>query len=129
MTPPPRTRWSGPDRALAAALAALGSAWLLAAGIRAVAVPPGPVAAFSRLPESSPELVAEGHRLFLLNCSECHGDDAHGEDGPDLYRLPISDARIASVVRHGIKGEMTAFAKSLDDRQIGAVIFYLRTLK
>ncbi len=30
---------------------------------------------------STPELVAEGHKLFKLNCASCHGEDGRG-DGP-----------------------------------------------
>ena len=45
----------------------------------------------------SPELTADaaqGRHLFLMNCAHCHGDDARGDEGPDLHNLHRSDARI-----------------------------------
>jgi mono/diheme cytochrome c family protein len=72
---------------------------------------------------------AEGHRLFELNCAHCHGDDARGDEGPSLYNLALSDARIAKRIREGIKGEMPRFGSKFNDADIGALTAYLRTLK
>src|SRR5580704_2174582 len=72
---------------------------------------------------------AQGRHLFLMNCAHCHGDDAHGDEGPDLYDLHKSDARIHKVVLEGIKGEMPSFGKKLKDTDVRALIAYLRTLK
>ena len=36
----------------------------------------------------------QGRHLFLMNCAHCHGDDAHGDEGPDLHNLHKSDVRI-----------------------------------
>jgi mono/diheme cytochrome c family protein len=80
----------------------------------------------------SPVMLADttqGRHLFLMNCAHCHGDDAHGDEGPDLYNLHKSDARIHKVVTEGIKGEMPSFAKKLNNADVGALIAYLRTLK
>jgi mono/diheme cytochrome c family protein len=71
---------------------------------------------------------AEGRRLFLLNCAHCHGDDARGDEGPDLHDLRRSDGRIRELVLDGIKGEMPAFAKKLNDSDVRALTAYLRTL-
>jgi mono/diheme cytochrome c family protein len=71
----------------------------------------------------------QGRRLFVMNCAHCHGDDAHGDEGPDLYDLPKSDARIHQVITAGIKGEMPSFAKKLGEDDIRALTAYLRTLK
>jgi len=49
--------------------------------------------------------------LFLMNCAHCHGDDARGDEGPDLHTLHRSDARIHEVIIAGIKGEMPSFGK------------------
>jgi mono/diheme cytochrome c family protein len=35
----------------------------------------------------------QGRHLFLMNCTHCHGDDAHGDEGPDLYDLHKGNAR------------------------------------
>src|SRR5262245_7731659 len=56
---------------------------------------------------------AQGQHLFLMNCAHCHGDDARGDEGPDLHDLHKSDQRIHQVIANGIKGEMPSFAKKL----------------
>ena len=81
---------------------------------------------------TSPTLEGEarrGHSLFDHNCAHCHGDDARGDEGPSLYDLNKTDARIARIVREGIKGEMPKFGAKLNDADIQALIAYLRTLK
>ena len=71
---------------------------------------------------------AQGRHLFLMNCAHCHGDDAHGDEGPDLHGLHRSDARIHEVITAGIKGEMPSFGKKLGDPDVQHLIAYLRTL-
>jgi mono/diheme cytochrome c family protein len=71
----------------------------------------------------------QGKHLFLMNCAHCHGDDAHGDEGPDLYNLHKSDARIYQVVSGGLKGEMPSFAKKLSNQDIMALTAFLRTLR
>ena len=81
---------------------------------------------------TSPTLEGEarrGHSLFDHNCAHCHGDDARGDEGPSLYDLNKTDARIARIVRQGIKGEMPKFGTKFNDADIQALIAYLRTLK
>ena len=70
-----------------------------------------------------------GHDLFVHNCAHCHGDDARGDEGPGLYDLRKSDARIAKIITDGIKGEMPRFGAKLNDVDIRALIAYLRALK
>jgi mono/diheme cytochrome c family protein len=72
---------------------------------------------------------AQGRHLFLMNCAHCHGDDALGDEGPDLHDLHKSDARIHQVITGGIKGEMPSFAKKLGEPEIRQLTAYLRTLK
>jgi mono/diheme cytochrome c family protein len=81
---------------------------------------------------SSPVSLADaeqGRHLFLMNCAHCHGDDARGDEGPDLHDLRKSDARIHQVVTGGIKGEMPSFAKKLGETEIRQLTAYLRTLR
>lgn len=73
-------------------------------------------------------LAADGRHLFLMNCAHCHGEDARGDEGPDLHNLHRSDARIHQVITAGIKGEMPSFTKKLNDSDINALTAYLRTL-
>lgn len=72
---------------------------------------------------------AAGRRIFAMNCAHCHGDDATGDECPNLHGLRKSDERIARLVTQGIKGEMPSFRKKLDDAQVGRLIAYLRTLR
>ncbi len=89
----------------------------------------------------------KGHRLFIDNCSACHGDEGHGVEGvaPDLldsrflevdgdmpdgaYLALIengSDVK-PSLGRPGLKdGGMTAFAGQLSKDDIWAIITWLR---
>ncbi len=70
-----------------------------------------------------------GHSLFDHNCAHCHAEDARGDEGPSLYDLKKTDARITRIVKEGIKGEMPKFGAKLNDADIQALIAYLRTLK
>jgi mono/diheme cytochrome c family protein len=70
----------------------------------------------------------QGRHLFLMNCAHCHGDDARGDEGPDLHNFHKSDARIHQVITSGIKGEMPSFAKKLGEPEIRQLTAYLRTL-
>jgi len=70
-----------------------------------------------------------GYRLFDYNCAHCHGDDARGDEGPDLHDLRKSDARIEKIIKNGIKGEMPSVGKKFNDADVQALIAWLRTLK
>ena len=70
-----------------------------------------------------------GYTLFEKNCAHCHGEDARGDEGPDLHNLRLSDARIAKRITEGLKGEMPSFAKKFNDADVKALIAFLRSLK
>ena len=120
--------------AVLVALLALGSAWMAAipikmmAGSSAAPTAASSTGAFDEI-VTSPELANQGHEFYEMSCSQCHGDDAHGDEGPDLHNLSIGNARIATTIKKGIKGEMPTFAKKYDDRQVAALVSYLRTLR
>jgi mono/diheme cytochrome c family protein len=80
------------------------------------------------LPTTLTAEASEGRHLFLMNCAHCHGDDARGDEGPDLHALRKSDARIHQVITAGIKGEMPSFGKKLDEDDVRALTAFLRTL-
>lgn len=71
----------------------------------------------------------QGYALFMMNCAHCHGSDARGDEGPDLHGITRSDARIASVIKNGVKGEMPKFGAKLSDTDVQALTAFLRTLK
>src|SRR5580700_7828657 len=74
-------------------------------------------------------LANQGYKLFLNNCAHCHGTDTRGDEGPDLHGVTKSDARIASLIKGGIKGEMPKFGAKLTDAEVQALIAFVRTLK
>lgn len=74
-------------------------------------------------------LANQSYKLFLNNCAHCHGTDATGDEGPDLHGVTKSDARIASLIKSGIKGEMPRFDRKLSDADVQALIAFIRSLK
>ena len=84
-------------------------------------------AAVAAIPHA--QLVADGRRLFLDSCAHCHGEDARGDEGPDLHAIWVSDRRIARVIHDGIPGEMPSFASKHGAADTARLIAYLRTLR
>jgi mono/diheme cytochrome c family protein len=120
--------------AFLAAGAALGSAYGLSIGLRAVQSrmshqQPTPEAWVERPTPTSPAMVAEGRKLFLGSCAHCHGEDATGDEGPDLHDVQVSDRYVSHIITHGIKGEMPSFAKKLRAPDIADLTAYLRSLE
>jgi mono/diheme cytochrome c family protein len=79
----------------------------------------------------STALAAHGHDLFLTSCAHCHGKNGDGDgpdEGEDLHGLGKSDARIASVVKNGIKGKMPKFGSKLSEADVQALIAYVQSL-
>lgn len=74
-------------------------------------------------------LVAQGQHLFLMNCAHCHGDNARGDEGPDLHGLRKTDARLSALINNGIKGEMPRFNQKLSASDVQALIAFLNSLK
>jgi mono/diheme cytochrome c family protein len=109
--------------AVVAAAFALGSASAAGAALRARAAATAPTAA------EHAARIDRGRALFTGSCSHCHGLDAHGDEGPDLHGLQLSDRYLARVVRDGIRGEMPSFAKKHDANDIAALIAFLRSLE
>jgi mono/diheme cytochrome c family protein len=70
----------------------------------------------------------KGYTLFMMNCAHCHGNDARGDEGPDLHGVAKSDARIASIIKDGVKGEMPKFGAKLTDADVQTLIAFVRSL-
>ena len=121
-----------PRYGLLAALLSLGGMGLAAIAIPALPssiLPPRSSGATFSETVVTPELVTQGQNYFAMSCSQCHGDDATGDEGPDLHNLPISNARIRVMIKNGLHGEMPPFTKKYNDQQIAALVSYLRTLR
>jgi mono/diheme cytochrome c family protein len=80
-------------------------------------------------PSDLSRTVVDGQKLFAVNCSHCHADDATGDEGPDLHGLTKSDERIKAIITNGIKGEMPAFGKKLQEADKEALVGFLRSLR
>jgi mono/diheme cytochrome c family protein len=119
--------------ALVASSISLGGAFGLAAQIRkqARAVSHEQPESTKQMPRPNlpiEEATQKGRKLFLNSCAHCHGEDARGDEGPDLHDLEVSDRRIAAVIKRGIKGEMPSFSKKHSDAEISLLLVYLRSL-
>jgi len=77
---------------------------------------------------ASAQLVATGQSLFGQACSSCHGAKGQGAFGPSLYNSDLPDARIAGIIKKGVKGRMPAFGQ-YKDPQVQALTAYIRSLK
>ena len=114
--------------AVLVSMISLGGAFTLA-----TAFGPAPAEAGLLTDRSPAQSASAGRAMFVQSCTHCHGDDATGSgedgDGPDLRRLRISNARIATVIRQGIRGEMPSFAKKHSASDIAALTIYLRSLR
>lgn len=125
----------GPLLGAVAAVAVLAAAFGASALLQptsAVPAAPAPTTALIANPVAAPPTSpdeAAGRHIFSVNCAHCHGDDATGDECPNLHGLRKSNERIARLVTEGIKGEMPSFRKKLDDAQVGQLIAYLRTLR
>jgi cytochrome c oxidase cbb3-type subunit 3 len=90
--------------------------------------------AYPQRPPGDPAMVARGKTLYDVNCAQCHGSDARGEDaGPNLIRstLLLNDKNgelIAPVLQNGRLPEgMPKFEFS--DAQIADIATYLHTFR
>ena len=90
---------------------------------------PAGTAPVASSPASPAALAARGHTLFLMNCAHCHAADATGDEGPDLHGLHKSDARLADIIKNGIKGEMPKFNAKLTDADVRGLTAFIHSLK
>ena len=85
----------------------------------------------SQNPYTSAGDVAEGRRIFELDCAPCHGGDARGGRGPDLtrgtFRHASTDDQLREIIREGIDDtEMPGRVRT--DPRAWRVVAYLRSL-
>jgi cbb3-type cytochrome c oxidase subunit III len=82
----------------------------------------------------------EGERLFLANCSGCHGKRAEGGEGPQLANFVLQDTATDSFLFETIRGgrrgtAMLGFGKptparaALSDPEIESIVVFLRTFE
>jgi putative heme-binding domain-containing protein len=74
--------------------------------------------------------IRAGRALFGNRCSECHGGDAKGRNGPDLTALwarDIRDERVFQTIRSGVQGSVMP-STSAPDQEIWAMVAYLKSI-
>ncbi len=97
-----------------------------------IATPFAPAAGVTNPLSPTPELIAEGKKLFnRTGCIACHGNNARGAVGPDLtddqwLRAP-SDEMVFNTIRNGRQGTaMSGFSDNITDEQIWTIITWIR---
>jgi mono/diheme cytochrome c family protein len=95
------------------------------------ATPPGPSG--TAAPPAAPaggEEPLDGARLFASTCGFCHqaGGRAAGR-GPKLAGTQRSDDFIINRIRVGKDGAMPAYGRAFSDKQLHAIVSYIRSLK
>ncbi|HUF73946.1 MAG TPA: PQQ-dependent dehydrogenase, methanol/ethanol family [Gammaproteobacteria bacterium] len=77
--------------------------------------------------DATPEIIAEGRRLYTVNCRGCHGVDAVAGPLPDLrYSTAETHAEFAAIVLGSRAGlGMPAFGDRLNPDQVRAVQAYV----
>lgn len=84
---------------------------------------------------SSPELIAEGDRLFNIACKSCHGVDGYGSPmapaiNNQLFLAETPDAAIYQIIAGGVPETlMPAWGSRLTDRDIQALVAFLRSME
>ena len=79
------------------------------------------------------EAVKVGQRLFLQNCSQCHGSDARGLKGfpnltDDAWLYGGEPAAIVTTVMNGRIGQMPAWKDALGEQGVKEVVSYTLSL-
>jgi cytochrome c oxidase cbb3-type subunit 3 len=75
------------------------------------------------------EAIKVGQRLFLQNCSQCHGSDARGQKGfpnlaDDAWLYGGEPEAILNTILHGRIGQMPAWKDALGEQGVKEVVTY-----
>ncbi len=83
---------------------------------------------------------SEGEKLYRAHCAECHGIDGAGNTPrfmgngwADLldsnWKLGGDPSSMANTVRNGVFGQMPGYSQKLSEKEILAVVDYVRVLR
>lgn len=82
------------------------------------------------------DAIAEGKKLYTMNCIVCHGADGTGKMGPTLvgkevvYKQILTDPGMFSVIYSGASGAMQSFfRRGMKQDQMLRIVTYIRTLE
>jgi len=142
-------KWTGFVVAGVVVIALLGLGWIYFASEHALARRYAVTAPAALVLPTDPADIAEGQRLtHVTGCTHCHAENLTGAVALDIpnvarfvapnltERLPTySDAQLITLLRNGVRPDGTGVVfmpsdmiRHLDDRDLGRVIAYLRTL-
>jgi cytochrome c oxidase cbb3-type subunit III len=76
---------------------------------------------------AAPVDVEEGKRLFVQNCSVCHGVNGGGEEGPDLHGVAaqFGAPELQGIIRRGIPGTAMPGSATMSERQVANVAAFV----
>lgn len=82
---------------------------------------------------SDAEAIKVGQRLFLQNCSQCHGSDARGQKGfpnltDDAWLYGGEPKAIVTTIMHGRVGQMPGWKDALGEEGVKEVVSYTLSL-
>ena len=76
--------------------------------------------------------IERGKTLFVASCARCHGIEGTGGEGPTLNRQELENAAddptLSAVIRVGIAGTDMPGTRYLNEADVAAVAFYVRSL-
>lgn len=84
---------------------------------------------------SSPQMIADGDRLYHIACKSCHGSEAYGSPmapalNNQIFLSQTPDAAIYQIIAGGIPETlMPAWGSRLSDHEIQSLVAYLRSLE
>lgn len=79
--------------------------------------------------EPPSQLVETGRSLYTAACASCHGNNAQGGYGPNLYGLNLPNTQVATVIKNGVTGKMPGFGGKYNAAQQQALVAYVQSLK
>jgi len=79
--------------------------------------------------KAAPADPEQGKRLFEQNCSDCHGADAGGDEGPDVRGVSgrLGNAAVVTIIKRGIPGTAMPLFPDMSEKDAANVAAFLGT--
>lgn len=82
--------------------------------------------------DGDPAAIRAGRALFANRCTDCHGPDARGRNGPDLTVLWATatgtpDERVFETIRTGVPGSVMP-SSAAPEQELWAIVAYLKSV-
>jgi len=75
------------------------------------------------------DAVAEGKRLYQLECVGCHGKNAEGNIGPAFADTGRSEKELFVLIANGLEGAMPGYANQFTREKIWDLVEYVKSFK